>query len=48
MYDVKKDQSSVYNNIFTPLKVDATVGSETALYTALKAAEAEQLRCAIM
>lgn len=48
MYDVKKDQNGLFNNLFVPLRDEASVGSETALYTALKDAEVERSKCVVM
>lgn len=48
MYDVKKDHESLFNNLFVPLRDEASVGSETALYTALKDAEVERSKCVVM
>ncbi len=48
MYEVKKDQNSLSNNPLVPLRDDASVGSETALYTAPKDAEEERSKCVMM
>ena len=48
MYEVKSDEHSVFNNGFVALKKEATEGTKTVLYTELRDAQKDQLRCLMM
>ena len=48
MYDVKRDDDSLFNNGFVPLKAEATKGSTSVLYIKLREARADRSPCLMM
>lgn len=48
MFKVKRNEDSLFNNCFVPLRDEAERGARTALYTKLRDAGKERSVCAFM
>ena len=48
MFEIKRNQDSLYNNCFVPLRDEAERGASTALYTKLNDGETRRSSCVLM
>ena len=48
MFEIKRNQDSLFNNCFVPLRDEAERGARTALYTKLNDGGTQRSRCVVM